>query len=255
VPAVLAGAAAGAEYADRAATPRGALLLAGHRAYLAGDPADAGFLAALPPVLERRMIPEGREAGDFVLYYDRPEWAEAVEVALAPGLKGYQERRRCYFVRDVGAGPDPVAVAPLPIGFRLEAVDRVLLGDPTLAGRDELIEEIRSERESAADFLARSFGLALLRDRAVAGRCLSEYNLAQRCEVGIAVDEQFRRRGLATQLGSAFARQALAAGVSAIGWHCWEDNAASCATARALGFAPVRTYAAHSARLARAGAR
>lgn len=73
-----------------------------------------------------------------------------------------------------------------------------------------------SERESAADFVTRSFGLALHHD-AVVGWCLSEYNLGHRCEVGIAVDEPFRRRGLATLMGGAFARQALAAGVSEIG--------------------------------------
>jgi GNAT superfamily N-acetyltransferase len=254
VPAVLAGAAIGAVYADTATTPRSALLLAGHRAYLAGDPSDAGFLSALPPVLERRLVPDGHESGDFVLYYDRPEWAAAVEAALAPWLAGYRSLRRCFFSRDAGAGPVPAPAAPLPEGFRLAAVDRALLDDPTLPGRDELVEEVCSERVSVDDFLARSFGTVLLHEGGVAGWCLSEYNLGRRCEVGIAVDGPFRRRGLATRLGSAFARQALtAAGIAEIGWHCWEDNAASCATARALGFALVRTYPARWVRLARAG--
>jgi RimJ/RimL family protein N-acetyltransferase len=129
-------------------------------------------------------------------------------------------------------------------------VDRALLGDPVLAKREELVEEMCSERASVDDFLARSFGTALLHDGAVAGWCLSEYNLGHRCEVGIAVDERFRRRGLAKEMGGAFGRQAVPAGVHEIGWHCWQDNAASCATARALGFEWVRTYRAHIVRLA-----
>jgi GNAT superfamily N-acetyltransferase len=255
VAAVLAGAAAGAVYADHAAAPRSALLLAGYRAYLAGDVANAGFLAALPLVLERRFIPEGRESGDFVLYYDRPEWATAVEAVLSSSLGRYQPRQRRYFLRDAGADPLSEPGTALPMGFRLRPVDQALLDDPALGKREQLVEEMCSERTSAGDFLARSFGTALLRDGAVAGWCLSEYNLGQRCEVGIAVDEPFRRRGLAKQLGRAFARQALAAGVQEIGWHCWEDNAASCATARALGFAPARTDLAHLVRLARTGGR
>jgi RimJ/RimL family protein N-acetyltransferase len=142
----------------------------------------------------------------------------------------------------------------LPDGFRLTPVDPVLLDDAALANRDALIEEACSERESVEDFLARSFGVALLHGRAIAGWCLSEYNLGQRCEVGIAVDGAFRRRGLAKALGRAFARQALAADVHDVGWHCWEDNAASVAMARALGFASVRAYPARLVRLARAGA-
>jgi GNAT superfamily N-acetyltransferase len=254
VPAVLADAAIGTVYADRAAAPRRALLLAGHRAYLAGDPADAGFLAALPSVLERRFVPEGHEWGDFALYYDQPEWAAAVDAALSPGLRGYRERRRCYFVRE-GVDPEPTPVAPLPVGLRFVVVDRTLLDDQALGSRDELVEEICSERASVDDFLARSFGMTLLHDGAVIGWCLSEYNLGRRCEVGIAVDGPFRRRGLAKQMGGAFIRQALAAGAHEVGWHCWEDNAASCATARALGFALVRTYPAHTVRLARAEGR
>jgi RimJ/RimL family protein N-acetyltransferase len=254
VPAVLAGAAAGAVYADAAAAPRSALLLAGHRAYLAGDPANAGFLSVLAAVLEHRFVPQSSESGEFVLYYGSPEWATAVEATIISRLRGYQERRRRYFTRDARADRDLAPAIPLPEGFRLAPVDPVLLDDPALANRDELIEEICSERESVEDFLARSFGIALLHGRSIAGWCLSEYNLGQPCEVGIAVDGQFRRRGLAKELGRAFAQHALGARVNDIGWHCWKDNAASCTTARALGFASVWTYPARWVRLARAGA-
>jgi hypothetical protein len=90
VPAVLAGAAVGVVYADAAAAPRSALLLAGHRAYLAGDPANAGFLLELPAVLQHRFVPQSSESGDFVLYYDGPEWARAFEAAVASRLRGNQ---------------------------------------------------------------------------------------------------------------------------------------------------------------------
>ena len=59
VPAVLAGAAAGSAYLDPGPALRSGLLLAGHRAYLAGDPANAGFLVALRPVLERHFVAAG----------------------------------------------------------------------------------------------------------------------------------------------------------------------------------------------------
>jgi RimJ/RimL family protein N-acetyltransferase len=245
VPAVLAGQAAGAVYADSAAAPRSGLLLAGHRAYLAGDPGNGAFLAAVRPVLERRFIRAGWEMGAFTLYYDHPDWPVAAETALSAGLKDYQAWRLCHYLKDQRTEPETTAASGPPEGFRLAAVDASLVDDPALENKEALLEEMCSERESPTDFLARSFGLALLHENAVAGWCLSEYNLGHRCEVGIAVDQPFRRRGLATLLGRAFAQQALAAGVSEIGWHCLRDNAASCATARALGFTLMHEYPAH----------
>lgn len=134
VPAVLAGAAAGVVYGDHAA-PRSALLLTGYRAYLAGDAANAGFLAALPPVLERRFVLEGREFGEIVLYYDRPEWATAVKAVLSSALVWYQARQTRYFSRDAGASPLSEPETGLPAGFRIRPVDRALLDDRYRSGR------------------------------------------------------------------------------------------------------------------------
>lgn len=251
VPAVLAGQASGEAYVDSAPSPRSGLLLTGHRAYLAGDPGNRAFLATVRSVLERRFVSAGWEVGVFTLYYDHPDWPAAIEAALSPGLKDIRALHQCYFLKDQRAEADTPS-AEVPNGFRLAAADVSLVDDPARENKEALLEEMCSERASVTDFLARSFGLALLCENAVAGWCLSEYNLGRRCEVGIAVDEPFRRRGLATLLGHAFARQALAAGVTEIGWHCRRDNVASCATARGLGFSLVREYSSHWVALSRA---
>jgi GNAT superfamily N-acetyltransferase len=242
-------------YADSAAAPRVGLLLTGHRAYLAGDPGNGAFLVAARPALDRRFVPAGREVGAFTLYYDHTDLLTTAETALSAGLRECRALPQCYFVKDQRAEraeSETPPAAGLPEGFRLAAVDASLVRDGTLENKESLLEEMCSERASVADFLASSFGLALLHGNTVAGWCLSEYNLGQRCEVGIAVAEPFRRRGLATRLGRAFARQALAAGVTDIGWHCRRDNAASCATARALGFALAQEYRSHRVALSRA---
>jgi len=41
--------------------------------------------------------------------------------------------------------------------------------DPALENKEELLEELCSERESVADFLVRSLGMALLHQHAIAG--------------------------------------------------------------------------------------
>jgi GNAT superfamily N-acetyltransferase len=113
--------------------------------------------------------------------------------------------------------------------------------DTSIAGLDDLVEEMLSERPSLTNFLNHSFGVCLLAghpggERRLAGWCLSEYNSDDRCEVGIAVVEEYRRRGLATLMGRAFLAEAWRRGVSDVGWICWTDNLPSLKTAEKLGF-------------------
>ena len=201
VSAVLAGQAAGAVYADSAAAPRSGLLVCEHGAHLAGDPRNESFVTALRLVLERHFVPAGWEVGAFTLFYDHPDWPAAAEAALSAELKDFRLRPQCHYLKDLRAESEPSVAGEggqsleLPEGFRLAAVDASLVDDPAVGNKAELLEELCSERPSVADFLARSFGLALLHENAVAGWCLSEYNLGHRCEVGIAVDQPFRGRG------------------------------------------------------------
>ncbi len=105
--------------------------------------------------------------------------------------------------------------------------------------------------------MARSFGIAAVHtgkrtdgkpaagevaEGELAGWCLSEYNVGDRCEVGIATLEPFQRRGLAKAMGQAFLRMAYSKGIREVGWHCWKQNIPSAATARALGFRHVADY-------------
>jgi RimJ/RimL family protein N-acetyltransferase len=65
---------------------------------------------------------------------------------------------------------------------------------------------------------------------------MSEYNLGDRCELGIATIEKYQRKGLATQVARAVIRHAVGQGIHNIGWHCWSDNEPSIRTALKIGF-------------------
>jgi len=86
------------------------------------------------------------------------------------------------------------------------------------------------------DFLARSYGLALLQGDALLGWCLSEYNKPTRCEVGIGVAEGHRRQGLAVCMARTFGLMARQRGIEHIGWHCLKRNVGSAHTALAAGY-------------------
>jgi len=69
-----------------------------------------------------------------------------------------------------------------------------------------------SERASVEEFLAKGFGYAAVCNGGFACWCMSEYNLWDKCEVGIETAPEHRRRGLATLVASAMFRHAAGVG-------------------------------------------
>jgi GNAT superfamily N-acetyltransferase len=242
VQAILAGSVPAEIYVDTVDDPRVALTRHGGRVFLAGSPGEEAFDKRLP-----HFLAELAPASDvFVLYYEPAgAWEKTLDSLLAdidPIRAG-----REYYGLQLPANRQGAAQPALPEGFSLRYVNEQLLADDTLGNRDDLIEELCSERESVPDFLEKSFGYCLLHGNDVAGWCLSEYNTADRCELGIATFEPHRRKGLATAIGSALLDQAASRGITQVGWHCYASNVASAATARKLGFTKRVEYPARFA--------
>jgi RimJ/RimL family protein N-acetyltransferase len=172
-----------------------------------------------------------------VVYSDR----DALEGArkLFPGCRVTERARRYY---EIDPSAHAWAVDP-PSGYTVERVTAKLL-EKGLADTDRVEEEMCSERESAGEFLAKSFAFAAIHGGGFAAWCMSEYNLGDRCEVGIETVEGHRRRGLAVLVAGAMFRHAASAGVRRVGWHCWADNAGSVATAERLGLRLVSEFPA-----------
>jgi RimJ/RimL family protein N-acetyltransferase len=73
---------------------------------------------------------------------------------------------------------------------------------------------------------------------------MSEYNVSDRCEIGIATAEKYQRKGIATLVTWSFLAEAHRRGYTRVGWDCWTRNEASGATARKAGFTLVEEYPA-----------
>jgi len=244
VSAILNGAIATNIWVDDLACPRITLTRSKSRFYLTGVNDNAAFNAALGALFRETIYPQALASGDamYVLHYAPECWEQTLSEALSdkqPMVGRYQ-----VYSLDLAqhAAPPGDWRTLLPDGIVLRQVDRELLAEEGLAHLDDLREEMCSERASVDDFLAQSFGVCLVHQDAIIGWCLSEYNTDDRCEIGIATDEAYRRRGLATAMTWAFIEQALAWGIRRIGWDCWANNVASSATARKAGFAKVADH-------------
>lgn len=177
------------------------------------------------------LIPAHRAAGNdaYLVCFSGDDWKAACE-GLFHDSTIYHGERQYYEIQDFRLEAPPA----LPDGFSMRFVSPELVASG-LAGLDILREEMCSERVSVDDFLAHSFGVCLVYENEVAGWCLSEYNVGNRCEIGIATLEKHQRRGLATLSTQHFLTEAYRRGYTRVGWDCWARNIASCATAVKAG--------------------
>lgn len=233
--ALLAGVVPGQVYADDPEQPTLALAWVQQRLFLAGWPKTTRLPGALLDDIGQAAQRRGLRY--LVLHYAPAGWAEALEGELA-ALKPQRAARHYYAFR----APRHAWRKLLPAGYALRTVDRELLAEPGLGHVALLKAEMCSERPTVEAFCQHSFGVCVVRDNALAGWCLSEYNHAGACEVGIETLPDHRGQRLATVMASVLSDRATANGITCIGWHCYARNAASVATALAAGFEKVTEY-------------
>ena len=201
--------------------------------FLLGSPENAAFNQSLRQYLIDEAIPQAQSHGQeaFIFHLGSLAWQPQLEQILA-GRFPLARQRQFYTCKPRRYDLDGL----LPPGFRLRPVDAQLLKNPNLQHKELLLEELCSERLSAQDFLDMSFGFVILRGDELAGWCLSEYNHAGRCEVGVATLAPYQQQGLGTASTLALLDQAARLGYHQVGWHCWRENLPSGALARRTGF-------------------
>ena len=225
---------------DQAGTPQSAILVCNSRILCAGDASQTGFLGEMERIFSDDVIPAHRARGNdaYLIFASGDGWNSALP-HLFSGRQLYHGRRHYYEIADFVPRPDLY----LPDGFSMQLITPAFLSSD-VSGLDAVREEMCSERASVEDFLAHSFGLCPVHSNEVAGWCMSEYNVGDRCEIGIATTEKHQRKGLATLTTWAFLAEAHRRGYTRVGWDCWERNIASVATARKAGFTLVEEYPA-----------
>jgi RimJ/RimL family protein N-acetyltransferase len=231
VAALLAGAAVGELFTDNPHQPGLLLACRDGRFYfssLAETPDSAKTCAEFA---RRELLP----GSQFMLWFVEPQ---SQLPTLMEALTDFSPRRSERITLE-HFSPEHTPTPSFPAGYQLRFVDSHLLGESSLQNLAELEEELTSERSSVDEFLERSFGLCLVYEQEIAAWCLSEYNLDDRCEVGIATAANHQRKGLATNLTWTFLREAYQRGIRRVGWHAWLRNEASVKTALAAGFTPT----------------
>ena len=228
---ILAGTTPGKVYVNNPAEPTIAFAQFKHRAFIAGNPSDLNK-EDFRNFIFHEVIENCRQSDVplFRLTADDPSWMKILSDVLIdeqPIFAGYQCLSKNL--------TDERQEVNIPTGFSIQQISKELINDD-FQGRDDLLEEMCSERESVDAFLDQSFGIVAFNDGDLAGWCLSEYNHEDRCEVGIATMPRFQKQGLAKAMTHAFLNLAKEKEVSTVLWHCFKSNEASRRTALSAGF-------------------
>jgi RimJ/RimL family protein N-acetyltransferase len=240
VTAALAGEAPAELYADDPLAPHAAILILwNHRIYLAGTPGNSAFAPAFASLLQERFAPHTADGTpiDRAITYSPASWEDHLS-SLFANIQSWRVDRQYYCLQ----AQRPVALPALPDDFRLLQIDAALVAETTLINHQQLLAEMCSEAPSVDDFLQRRFGYYLQYGQELVAWCLSEYNHADHCELGIETVGAYHRRGLATATALAAIAKAQSQGITSIGWHCWKRNIPSINLALKLGFEKVKDY-------------
>ena len=240
VTALFDGCATARLFVDDSAAPQAGVIVCNSRVLCAGDASQTGFLNEMTRTFSDDLIPahlaRGKDA--YLVYAFGEAWDTALQ-NLFPTYELYQGTRQYYEITDFAPRPD----LHLPDGFSMQRITPEFLSS-NVAGLNAVREEMCSERASVEDFLARSFGLCPVHSDEIAGWCMSEYNVGDRCEIGIATLEKHQRQGIATLTTWYFLAEAFRRGYTRVGWDCWTRNVPSVATARKTGFTLMEEYPA-----------
>ncbi len=227
-------------FVDDDAKPRAGVIVCNSRVLCAGDASQQRFIKEIEHRFTGELIPAHTARGnDAYLVYASGDGWNGVLHNIFPNRSFYDGTRQYYEI----TGFIPQTDLNLPNGFSMQIITPELLSS-SVEGLSTVKEEMCSERASVEDFLARSFGLCALYENEIAGWCMSEYNVGNRCEIGIATAPDHQRKGIATLTTRYFLAEANRRGYTRVGWDCWKRNEASVATARKAGFTLIEEYPA-----------
>ena len=228
---MIIGTTPGIMYVDDIDSPEVVFAQFKHRAFVSGNPR-AESTAAIPDFIVKTGLDycQKKDIDLFSLTASSPELMDICIKALEsydPIISDYQ----CYQY----SIDDLIDNINLPEGFEIFHVNEELLQNDFI-GKEDLLEEMCSERDSVESFLEHSFGIVAFHQGELAGWCLSEYNFEKNCEVGIATLSPFQNKGLAKAMTNNFLNLAYHHGINKVLWHCFKSNIASQRTALSAGF-------------------
>ncbi|MBN1488158.1 MAG: GNAT family N-acetyltransferase [Anaerolineae bacterium] len=226
-------------FADNAEKPTTALIWNRQDAILvAGDAENHSFNQEIKDIIADTIIPNAKKRyiPELSLHYAPDSWQAKINIILQ-GKNAQLAGRRYYKIDHLNMDWQ----AGLPIGCVMRPINEALLESNDFENVRHVAGWVSSYWRSYRDFERTSFGYCLLKDGVIASWCLAVYVSGKHYELGLATIPDYRRKGYATLVAAASVEYCQTEGYTPH-WHCWEENAASIATAAKVGFTHPQYY-------------
>ncbi len=218
----------GTAWVDDLENPRVAQITVGIFVFYAGDPSlkeAEELLVNLP---------------DYTLAIVKTdEWKNRIETVHKGSVEKFQRYKFENNPKHLDRNHIQNLLSTLPEGYELKKIDAALVKEPSL---HELSEDFISQFDSAADFIDRGVGFAILNEGQVVCGATSFSIYDDGIEIEVATHPDHRRKGLATIVSSALVLDCLDREI----YPCWDaGNSESSILAGKLGYVlegPYDTY-------------
>lgn len=202
--------------------------------YAAADDPPRGWGDALGDLLRDRIIPMFAETGDEYFSVDLPDSPD-VEKQLRETFSPFTrwEREKLFLTHP---GPQEVAGLPSRVdGVTFVPIDRGILCGEGPDNWEVVRGEILYMWPSVKRFLAHGWGTAAVLDGSIIGWCTAEYVGRDGVGIGIEIEPNMRRRGVAVDVGTVFLAEC-SRRRRMPHWECDAANEPSVRLADRLGF-------------------
>ncbi|HSL43891.1 MAG TPA: GNAT family N-acetyltransferase [Anaerolineales bacterium] len=188
--------------------------------YVAGNEKDESFCQSLSHLLFDEILPNASEK-EMVLFAFSSAWRDRLDTLLMEKRVIRIHRKVFDFSAEKFAAYCKKRV-DIPEGMYLRLIDAELA-------------ERNSQSWSMIDPASRRFGYCLMNGEDVVSECSSIYVGGGEAEIDIHTAEEYRGRGYAQVVASAFIQACQQKGLKP-NWACWPERQASIALAKKLGF-------------------
>ncbi|MHA2073767.1 MAG: GNAT family N-acetyltransferase [Candidatus Hodarchaeales archaeon] len=214
-----------------------------HCYYFIGDAKNDDFNKEMIKLFEYTIIPFliSKKLDVYKLEYSSKEWEPFLDLLLEDKLP--IKRARVFYTLNSFLTKE--WRNSLPEHFEIRKIDEDLLNS-RIGNIESIIDEINECWDSVNTFLKNGFGFCLVvhllnGKKEIQGWCTGEYFSAKKCGIGIETFREYRKKGVATAMTSAFIEQCLTSNIQPH-WDAFANNHASINVARKTGFVKIEDY-------------
>lgn len=206
--------------------------------YLTGELSGEAAIAALQTLISTTIRPAAIAAS---VAYFKVHALSAPLAAMLPTLFPWCALREVESLFYGLAHPPSAKLAsPTVADLQFRPIDQSLLLTETLENVSLICDEVRWMWPSLDQFYTRGFGVAAMIPGRVIGWCTAEYVSPTMCGIGIATDEAYQGRGIASATAARFVQLCQQRGISPF-WECGRWNGPSLRVAEKVGFTLLTT--------------